>query len=320
MFSSIKVQAPATTANLGSSFDCLGLALELFNYIEISKLQDNQEDEFFYNNEKVSFNTLEPKKNNFIFKIIYKFFEIHKTKKPNISIKINNEIPLSRGLGSSSAAIASTLVAVNSLFFENRYSNSELLNFALLFEKHPDNLAPSFFGGLVASALIEKEAKYYKFLDFEKNFKDEISLLFVIPDYKIDTEISRTLLFNSDKNKNMSHLEYVGGLNNSILNIISFVNGDFNSLKVSMKDTVWHEEQRKSSIKFFDDIIKIAMNNGAFGTSISGSGPSILVIAKHGLVEKIKNEILKIEHFDEVAPQFFELKPNFEGVKILWKK
>jgi len=313
MFSSIKVKAPATTANLGSSFDCLGIAVELYNSIEISVLESFEKDVFVYN-KKNDFFSIE---NNLIYKVIDKFFELESKQRPVLRIEIENDIPLSRGLGSSSAAIVSTLVAVNSLFFDDKYSFDELLNIAFVFEKHSDNLVASFFGGLVVSGYIEDKVSYYKFEEFKDNFNDK-KILFIVPDYEIKTSNSRQALFNV--NLGLEHKDYIQGLNKSILNTISFVKGNFNNLSFSMNDKVWHQIQRKKNIKFFDEICAESLKGGAYGVAISGSGPAIAIITDDKNVHNIKDLILKIKDINELKLKFLDLKPNYEGVKILWKK
>ncbi len=313
MFTSIKVKAPSTTANLGSSFDFLGLALNLHNNITISM---NVVDEFFYNGkpQEVNCNT------NLIFKVISRFFEINNTKRPSLKVEVENEIPLSRGLGSSSAAIASTLVAVNSLCFDDKFSFDELLNISLFFEPHPDNLAASFFGGLVASAILDSQAKkvsYFKFPDVTE-FYEPKSLLFFVPNYHVNTNNSRVELFNNDQN--FSHLDYLSGLNKAILNMISFAKGEFSNLFFSMKDDVWHQKIRTKNIRFFYEIDEIARQNNVDGVALSGSGPTILLVVEKQKLEVLKKFILEIDGILELNPEFYELKPTNEGVQILWKK
>lgn len=315
MFSKILVKAPASCANLGTGFDCLGLALDLYNFIEISYDIKNT---FIYNENENCINSDDDIEKNFIFRIIKKFFDYRNEKMPKFLVKIKNDIPLSRGLGSSSAAISSTLIAINSLCFDEEYSVDFLLDFSLNFENHIDNLVASFLGGLVLSGIKDKKAFYYKFLDFDKNFDKNLVFLFVIPDYKIETENSRKILF-TDK-KLHSHIDYLNGLNKTILNIISFVNMNKKELLFTMKDEIWHENLRKQNIKFFDEIEKVAISSKACGFCLSGSGPSILILSDKKYLSDIKGELLKIKNFRSISPRFLELKPNFEGVKILWKK
>ncbi|MCP4481974.1 MAG: homoserine kinase [bacterium] len=301
-FSKIKVKAPATTANVGSSFDCLGIAAELFNYIT---LELSEEDHYFYNSQ-VS------KDHAFIFNIIDKFFEFEGKVRPKFKVLIDNDIPLSRGLGSSSAAIASTLVAVNALCFDEKYSLDELLSFAFRFEKHPDNLSPSFMGGMVISAINVDRVSYYKFENFVDSFIDK-KLLFFVPDYFIDTELSRDLLLKTSAY--LSHREYIKGMNDSTLNIIAFAKGDFSALRKSMDDQVWHHQQRKSTIRFMDEIFKVAMENKAYGVAISGSGPTLVMVADEQNAEMIKKAIFEI-----TDGKFYDLRAAEKGVEILWKK
>lgn len=99
------------------------------------------------------------KKSKFISNIINKFFKANNIPKQKLSIKITNNIPLGKGLGSSSAI----LVALNSLFLNDNLSLQELLDFVLNSESHSDNLTAAFFGGSTTSAIINKKIKFYKF-------------------------------------------------------------------------------------------------------------------------------------------------------------
>lgn len=158
----MKIRVPATSANLGPGFDCLGLALNLFNEVKIQEAKAQSiEIKGFGEDDK----TL-AKKNLFI-EIFKTEFELLSKEKCEFSFKFNNQIPFSRGLGSSSAVIISALAAA---FFMagKKASKKEILNAALKYENHPDNIAPATLGGFVC-ALIENQNEL--FFDKKKDLR-----------------------------------------------------------------------------------------------------------------------------------------------------
>ncbi|EOH1499894.1 homoserine kinase, partial [Campylobacter jejuni] len=176
----MKILVPATSANLGPGFDCLGLSLKLFNETQIQKsgvfsisIGGEGSDNIFL------------KKNNIFVNIFYEIYEKLSGKKDNFRFIFQNNIPLSRGLGSSSAVIVG---AIASAYYMSGFKveKERILDEALIYENHPDNIAPATLGGFVCS-LVEKNKVY----SIKKEIDKDLAAVVVIPNLAMSTEQSR---------------------------------------------------------------------------------------------------------------------------------
>jgi len=258
----VKVKIPATTANLGAGFDVLGIALNLYNSIEV--LVSEQDKIEIFTSEKV--NTLSKNNDNLIYQCIKKIFDEFGERIPKLEINININIPVCRGLGSSSSAIVAGLMAGNFLL-NQKLSKEELLYFANEIEGHPDNVTPCLFGGITSSLLENKKVHFQK-------IKTKLPLSFVvgIPDFELSTKLAREVL-----PKNVAYSDAIFNLGRVAFLINGLLSNDCESIKLGLNDKL-HEPYRAKLIKGFDEIKKSALNNGALGTVLSGAGPTILAI------------------------------------------
>lgn len=297
MDKSIKLKVPATTANVGSGFDVMGIALNLYNFIEIK--ESNKTTINFDKNIKVSSG-----KNNLIYKSIERIFNEQNLKTPDFEINVSINIPTSRGLGSSSSAIIGGLVAAN-YFCGQKFSKNEILNFANDIEGHPDNVAPCLLGGIVSSVVENKKV-------FSCNINTDLDLSFVviIPEFELPTSESRKVLPKtinfSDAIFNMSRLSFL---------INGFYKNDLKMIEIGLKDRL-HEQYRGKLIKGFDEIKNIALENGAIGSVLSGAGPTILAVCKNN-PDEIGN-FMKSKWMElGVKSDYKILKIDYEGIKII---
>ncbi|MBC7476211.1 MAG: homoserine kinase [Candidatus Sericytochromatia bacterium] len=297
MDKSIKLKVPATTANVGSGFDVMGIALNLYNFIEIK--ESNKTTINFDKNIKVSSG-----KNNLIYKSIERIFNEQNLKTPDFEINVSINIPTSRGLGSSSSAIIGGLVAAN-YFCGQKFSKNEILNFANDIEGHPDNVAPCLLGGIVSSVVENKKV-------FSCNINTDLDLSFVviIPEFELPTSESRKVLPKtinfSDAIFNMSRLSFL---------INGFYKNDLKMIEIGLKDRL-HEQYRGKLIKGFDEIKNIALENGAIGSVLSGAGPTILAVCRNNPDEIgnfMKNKWIELG----VKSDYKILKIDYEGIKII---
>lgn len=254
---SLKVICPATSANLGPGFDCLGLALDLHNEIIIKKSA--------YFSVKIKGEGKDIiclKKHNLFTNIFCDYYFYLSGKKDNFSFDFTNNIPLSRGLGSSSSIIIAALVAA-SAFAKMKISKSKILSKALEYEAHPDNISPALLGGFVASLLVQNEVKYLK-----TNISKEIKAVICILDTAINTEqsrkaLSKTLKF-SDACFNVAH---------SSLLCAAFFSKNYEMLRYASFDKM-HQDNRMKHLPILFEIQKTALENRALMSTLSGSGPS----------------------------------------------
>ena len=255
----VKVKVPASTSNLGSGFDTFGLALNIYLTVEM-QLSDALRIE--YTGEGADDMVLD--ETNLVYKTAALLFEKAGQPVPPLSLKIENPIPLSRGLGSSGAAIIAGLVCANT-FLVNRFSDRELLKMATSLEGHPENVAASLFGGLTINCVDEEEVVSAKVA-----IKSPLKLVLLIPALTISTSEARKVLPEL-----VSHKEAVYNVQRSAMLSHVLINNDFKLLREALQDKL-HQPFRKQLIPGYDEFESVAYENGALGVCISGSGSTIL--------------------------------------------
>lgn len=294
----IKIKVPATSANLGSGFDSLGLALDMYNEVYMEEADE------------ISIMTLDKTKipcdqNNLIYASAKILYEECGKKIPGMRIKQLNNIPMSRGLGSSSACIIAGLLGANR-FLGNPLDKHDLINLAAKIEGHPDNTTPALTGGLVASA-IDAGKVYSVTVPVSKG----ISFAVMIPPFELKTELARKAL--PDK---YTRQDAVFNLSRSALMTASLFSGSMENLRVAVSDKI-HQPYRFSLIKGADYVFRISYELGSFGTYISGAGPTIISIVDQKAAKAFENKaIRKLEEKGEKGWRLLILKPDECGAQI----
>ncbi|BAQ66314.1 homoserine kinase [Geminocystis sp. NIES-3709] len=272
---SILVQVPATTANLGSGFDCIGTALSFYNEFEFS-LDENKTSFTVVGDgaEKISLS-----EDNLLYKSFLHFYHHTGITPPYVDIKIKINVPLARGLGSSATAIVAGLLAAN-YYSTNKLSSSELIDLAIELEGHPDNVVPAFLGNCILSV---GEKNNWQFVPI--NCHQDIKFILGIPDFELSTESARAVL-----PKQLSYHDAVYNIAHLGLLIKGLETGNENWLKEALKDKL-HQPYRKSLIKGYDDIYKAVIKADGYGMVISGAGPTLLALSSSINAEKVMTGI-----------------------------
>jgi len=251
----LKISVPATSANLGPGFDSLGLAVSLRNTVTIKPSR------FFSVSIKgEGENNPRLKGNNLFVSIFNDHYNRLTQKRQNFKFTFQNEIPMSRGLGSSSAVIVSAIASAHEAAGV-RVSKRRILNHALVYEPHPDNITPAVMGGFNA-ATVEKN----KIFSQKKHLPDYIKAVVVIPDKPISTAKSRTTLPKSYSKENA-----VYNLSHSALTVAAFFNEDWEMLRLATGDR-FHQKARMKMLPELFAVQKMAYDNGALMSTLSGSG------------------------------------------------
>lgn len=253
-----KVKVCATSANLCVGFDVLGLALNLTNEFTFNKNND-----FSFKGFEAKYSC---KENNLVYESYkYVFDKLNKELIP-VEIGFKGEIPVSRGLGSSSSLIVGGVFAANYIL-GNPLNINELFNICAEIEGHPDNVAPAIFGNMVASYKLND--KYYPNL---YNVSNKLKFICVIPPYELSTHMARGVL-----PKELPYADIVNNLSRIINIPRAFESGDVNFIKNLFIDKL-HEPYRSKLIKDYEPLKKLADEyNSAF--AISGSGSTMLIIS-----------------------------------------
>ena len=273
----ITFKIPATSANIGSGFDSVGLALNLYNEIHIYENDNSKKIEFEIFGEgenEIS------KKDNMIYSAMKLVFKKLKSK-PNKGyiIKCINRIPLSRGLGSSSAAIIGGLLCSNFILGNKLKIEKDILNMAVQIEGHPDNVAPAILGGII-SGVVKKE-EYFKYIKIKppKNLKAIVS----IPDFYLSTEIARNIL-----PKEITRKDAIFNISRAALLTSALFSNRLDLLEIATEDKI-HQDYRAKFIPNLNQLFKETKKAGAYSVTISGAGSSILALTKDdkNIIEKV---------------------------------
>lgn len=262
----IEIKVPATSANLGPGYDTLGVALSLYNNFKIKKRNDSKIIVKIIDKNKNKIIKIAPE-DNLIIKAYKEYFTYIGQKIKGIEIIEEMNTPLARGLGSSSSAIIGGLAAA-AFSSETLVSEKEFIQLAVALEKHPDNVVPALVGGLIINFYCNDSYDYYK-IDVD----DNLDFILVVPDFELKTEALRKVL-----PEKINYQPIISNLSRISLLTAAFIKKEYHLLKIAMEDEL-HQPFRKSLIKDFNQILKVAYQNGAYGAALSGAGPTIMAVA-----------------------------------------
>ncbi len=294
----IKIQIPATSANLGSGFDSLGVALNMYNYVWMEEADEID----ISSNDGMDV----PKdESNLIYWSAQRLYQECGKTLPGLRIIQENNIPMTRGLGSSSACIVAGLKGANR-FLGSPLSRHDLVNLACKIEGHPDNTTPALLGGLVTAAM-ENGRVYSVSVPVAKNIRFGV----FIPPFELKTEVARNALPDEYTRENA-----VYNLSRSALMTAALFSGSLENLRVAVQDSL-HQPFRKKFINGVDTVFRMSYELGSYGTYISGAGPSIIAILDDTLADTFNR--YAIPHLESKGVkdwQFHLLTADGEGAKV----
>ncbi|MGN1124723.1 MAG: homoserine kinase [Candidatus Gastranaerophilaceae bacterium] len=281
----VSYKVPATTANLGPGFDCLGLALPIYNIvtieetvmpstgIEINVMKDIE------NEEMLELNSVPRDKDNIVFKAVEMLYNMVGQDPSELKINIQSSIPIAKGLGSSASVIVGGLLAANELL-GNPADEAALLSIATEVEGHPDNVVPAILGGVVMSTIEDDGSVLYRKLNWPQNW----NITVCVPDFELATNISRSVLPlqvpMEDAKFNSQHFAML---------VHAIDTEDAELMKSALKDKL-HQPYREKLIPGFKEIREaLKHEENVLGVVISGAGPAIVIISQNNDIEKIKS-------------------------------
>ncbi|RAI10620.1 MAG: homoserine kinase [Candidatus Melainabacteria bacterium] len=287
----VSYRVPATTANLGPGFDCLGLALPIYNIItieetvmpstgiEVNVMKD------FENAELIEeLDSIPNDKDNIVYKAVEILYNLVGQDPSEIKINIKSSIPIAKGLGSSASVIVGGLMAANDLL-GNPADEAALLSIATEAEGHPDNVVPAILGGLVMSSMEDDGSVIYRRLDWPEDWHITVC----IPDFELATNISRSVL---PEKVPMEDAKFNARRLAMLIHAIDTV--DAKLMKSALEDKL-HQPYREKLIPGFKEIKEaLKHEENVLGTVISGAGPSIVIISQKNNLEKIYQTVKEI--------------------------
>jgi homoserine kinase len=278
---------PATSANMGPGFDTLGVALSLRNEVDVKRSK------FF----SVSIrgegrNSARMKSGNIFVSIFNEQYKNITGKKESFRFEFANNIPISRGLGSSSATIISAVKAAYEMAGVE-ISKEKVLNIALTYEPHPDNITPAVHGGF--NVAVVENARVFS---VKKDMPHTLKAVVVIPNVHMSTNHSRGAL-----PKRYSKEEAVFNISHSSLMSALLFSGNYEMLRVAAKDK-FHQDIRMKNLPELFEVQRLALDNGALMSTLSGSGSSFFSMVYADDAERLRKILentfgfFKVEIFD----------------------
>ncbi len=268
VISTVTVTVPATTANLGPGFDCIGAALSLYNRFQFSRLEPSATEKL-----KITVTGQEAAKvkiddSNLAYQAFIKLYGYLNQSPPPVAIHIDMQVPLARGLGSSATAIIGGLVGANELAGKP-LSQVEVMQLAIELEGHPDNVVPALLGGCRLAASNTPSGSW-EICDIP--WHPDIVPVVAIPDFELSTAEARKVLptdySRADAIFNAAHLGLL---------VRALAAGDRDWLRCALQDKI-HQPYRQSLIRGYEAVQQAALNAGAYGMVISGAGPTLLAL------------------------------------------
>ena len=286
----MKIIVPATSANVGPGFDSVGVAVT--KYLEIQVCEEREE----WMIEHQLGKWIPRDERNLLLKIALQIVPDLQPRR----LKMISDIPLARGLGSSSSVIVAGIELANQLG-NLKLTDHDKLQLATKIEGHPDNVAPAIYGNLVIASSVEGQVSAVV-APFP-----ECAFLAYIPNYELRTRDSRGVL-----PKKLSYKEAVAASSIANVAIAALLTGDMVKAGQAIESDLFHERYRQELVREFATIKKVAKSNGAYATYLSGAGPTVMVLADPDKMPKIKAELEK----QPFKGKLHELQVDTQGVRV----
>ena len=286
----MRITVPATSANVGPGFDSVGIAVSKYLTIDVLEAQENWWIEHDLGEEIPS-----DEENLLLQTALQVAADL-----PPHRLKMTSEVPLARGLGSSSSVIVAGIELANQLG-KLALSDEDKLEIATKIEGHPDNVAPAIFGNLVVASYVDQQTNHLV-LPFP-----ECALVAFVPNYELKTSDSRNVLPSE-----WTYKEAVAASSIANVAIAALAKGDLRVAGKAIEADRFHERYRQQLVAEFPQVKEVAHQHEAYATYLSGAGPTIMTL-------------LPVEHAEAFAKdleskglngQVFSLKIDTTGVKV----
>ena len=296
----IHLRLPGSTSNLGSGFDALGLALTIYNRLTVRTTSGSG---IRISIQGAGAGVLPENGDNLFFKMATLTAGRLGKSLPGLDVVMHNEIPLARGLGSSSTAVVAGIVVAN-LLADAPLSKAEVLNLATDLEGHPDNVSPCLQGGLTISSVDGGRVECIRALP-----PVELRAVAVVPQFELQTEAARAAL-----PVQVPHKDAIFNLSRACLVTGALLGGHLHALKVGMQDRL-HQPYRSHLIPGFNRVLEAAVSAGALGAALSGAGPTLVAFATKN-AEAVGQAMVVAWQAEHIASTAFILEIDPDGVVV----
>lgn len=290
----MKIRVPATSANLGPGFDSCGIALSMYLSIEVLDEHDKWEINHSLGEDIPS------DENNLLIQTALKLVPTLKPKK----LKMTSNIPLTRGLGSSSSVIVAGIELANRLGQLN-LSNRQKVEIATEIEGHPDNVAPAICGDFVVACHLTEQGSVA--VPYVKHYFPECDILAFVPNKELATSESRGVLPET-----LPYKEAVKASGIANVMISAIINGNLPLAGKMMEEDRWHESYRGKLVPHLGAIRQICHEEGAYGCFLSGAGPTVLIMTPPERTETISKLLRALDGTAKIE----SLSVDREGVQV----
>ncbi len=271
------ITIPATSANLGPGFDCLGLALGCYNSVSFAF----QESGLQIDLQNTDLGRIPADERNLIYRVFADTVcRYHKTV-PGVHFSQKNGIPAMRGMGSSAACVVAGVVMANE-YLGNTLSMQDMIDLCTAQEGHPDNILPALLGGFTVGCMDDQQVRYVRFAP-----PQNLLCAVFIPPFSLSTRKARAALPATVALK-----DAVFNLSHASLLTAAIASGQIDLLQYAMRD-VLHQPYRMPLVPGYEEIVRIAQDAGAMVTCLSGAGPTMISFLKsgEGFLEAVRPEL-----------------------------
>lgn len=299
----IRVRVPGTSANCGPGFDAIGVACTIYNDLELTL---KGEEGLVIEIEGEGAANIPADERNIVLRAIRTLLKrAHRDDEvKGFHIRMTNHIPLSRGLGSSAAAIVAGLKAANALL-GNRFSRRELLQLATNIEGHPDNVAPAIFGGFTISVVTRGRVECFSLMP-----RMPLKLVVAVPQFPLSTRLARSVLPEQVRMR-----DAVFNVSRAALLVAALTKGQPRFLCSAFADAL-HQPYREKLIPGMRDVFRAARRAGALGASLSGAGPCLIAYTLEN-EEAVGQAMVEAFKEHEIEAHALQLSIDAHGARIL---
>ncbi|MDR0435113.1 MAG: homoserine kinase [Gracilibacteraceae bacterium] len=266
----LEVKVPATSANLGAGFDCMGLAVKIYNRFTVAPAATAK---FTLTGDYTA--GIDTGEDNLFWRAARKLWNRLERPPTPLQATCDAQVPPARGLGSSSTAVVGGLLAANH-FAGEPLTRFELLEMATEIEGHPDNVAPALYGGVTLTAMREGSVVFRSL-----GRAPALSLALIVPDYTVETGKARAILPEL-----VSRADAVFNASRVGLLTDAFLRGEYSLLRAGTEDRL-HQRQRAGLTPGLEDLLDKAGTLGAYGAALSGSGPAVIAFCRPGAGKEV---------------------------------
>ena len=299
----ITVTVPATTANIGVGFDCLGAALSMANEFQFTVVDTDTKLKITVEGEEAD--KVGRGENNLLYRSLLELYQRIGQTPPNLEIKIKLGVPLSRGLGSSATAIVGGLLGANSLA-GSPLTTKEIMNMAIELEGHPDNVVPALLGNCLLSVKNDTEWQICSI-----RWHQDIVPVVAIPDFELSTEAARSVLPTE-----YSRADAIFNISRMGLLVRALATNNSEWLKTALADKI-HQPYREQLITGYSTLREAATDAGAYGMVISGAGPTLLALTNPTYSDRVVESMKMAWVNMGIKATVRSLTIDTEGAKVI---